>query len=669
MCHQSPEPGRSAAIILALGVALCSFACVRIASESERPPNVLLITIDTLRADHLGCYGYNQIRTPVLDALAHEGVRFDRAFSPVPLTLPAHCSILTGTYPSFHGVRDNSGYVLQPSQTTIAEILKNAGYRTAGFVGAFVLDSKFGLNQGFDFYYDDFDLSKYENVSPGYIQHTGDEVVGQAIRWLEGQKGGGAAPFFLWVHLYDPHDPYTPPEPYLSSYPRSPYDGEIAFTDHNVGTLFEWLRANGMYDNTLIAVLGDHGESLGEHGESKHGYFAYNATLHVPWILKFPHAQYAGRVVEQSVSSVDLLPTLLQALNAGAGRPASVQGRELLSLVQGKDPNYRAEIYAECYYPRLQFGWSEIRVLITPRYEYLMVPRPELYDYTRDFAQTHNIIADNRALANGLHSTLRSLIRRHEAAPAAAVKPSTIDPAARERLRSLGYISEGMGNRKSDDYQNLPDPKDEIGTYNEILGLFERETKGEYRALIPRYEQILKSQPALKIAHYKLAQAYYHTGNYEAAVKEYRRAIDLGGDTALATFDLALTYMKLGRTADAIDGLRRTIDIDPAHYRARTNLGVLLRSEGKYEEAIQQFQAALAEAPRSVFALSNLAISYSMIGRHQDAEATMRKALELAPKDGLLHANLAAVLARMGKPEEAQQEMELARKLNPRLRD
>ncbi len=213
-------------------------------------PNLLLITIDTLRADHLGSYGYAGVKTPVLDALAREGVRFRNAFSPVPLTLPAHCSILTGTYPTFHGVRDNSGFVLSPSQVTLAEVLKGAGYRTAAFVGAFVVDSKFGLGQGFDYYFDRFDLSKYENVSPGYIQRTGDEVVRETIRWLESQKPKSGAPFFIWTHLYDPHDPYTPPEPYLSRHKSIPYDGEIEFTDANVATLFDWLRRNGLYDDT-----------------------------------------------------------------------------------------------------------------------------------------------------------------------------------------------------------------------------------------------------------------------------------------------------------------------------------------------------------------------------------------------------------------------------------
>ncbi len=647
----------------ATSIVLC---LIGFSSAQTRRPNLLLVTIDTLRADHLGCYGYQHIKTPVLDGLAHEGVRFDRVFTPVPLTLPAHCSILTGTYPSYHGVRDNSGFVLPPEQITLAEVLKASGYRTAGFIGAFVLDHKFGVAQGFDHYYDNFDLSRYENVSPGYIQRTGDEVVRETVRWLDAQKGK-AGPFFVWTHLYDPHDPYTPPEPYRSRHLSSPYDGEIEFTDANVGTLIDWLRRNQLYEDTLIVVIGDHGESLGEHGESKHGFFAYNATLHVPLIIRFPRGIHAGRVVREYISTVDLFPTLLQILDVGRSEAAQAQGRGVLSLVLGKNAGYHPEIYAECYYPRLQFGWSEIRALITEQYKYILLPQPELYDCRQDFSETRNLAAENSGLANQLHDSLKNVVRRFSTSTASQASKTNLDPETREKLRSLGYISYNLGDSSPDDFQRLRDPKSEIGTYNEIVDLFESSSKGDYRAVIPRYEQILKAQPDLKIVHFKLGQAYFHTGNYEAALASYKKAVDLGGEAGLATYDMALTYMKLGRVEDAVLGFRQTIQIDPTHYRARTNLGVILKDQGKLPEAIQQLEAAVALAPGSINALSNLAVAYSMTGRHQEAEETMRKAVALAPKEAVLHANLAAVLQRMGKAEEARQEMELARKLNPRI--
>jgi arylsulfatase A-like enzyme/Flp pilus assembly protein TadD len=629
-------------------------------------PNLLLITIDTLRADHLGSYGYAGVKTPILDALAREGVRFKNAFSPVPLTLPAHCSILTGTYPTFHGVHDNSGFVLSASQVTLAEVLKGAGYRTAAFVGAFVVDSKFGLGQGFDYYFDHFDLSRFENVSPGYIQRTGDEVVRETIRWLASQKPKPEVPFFVWTHLYDPHDPYTPPEPYLSRHKSMPYDGEIEFTDANVATLFDWLRRSGLYDDTLIVVAGDHGESLGEHGESKHGFFIYNATLHVPLIVKFPRGQNAGKVVAESVSLVDIFPTVLQILQITDPGTVQVQGKGLLSLILGKASGYRPETYAETYYPRLQFGWSELRALITETDKFVLAPKQELYDYRIDFPESHNLAPDKSVVANQLRDRLRDLIRRYSA-PSASSARSNLDPETREKLRSLGYVTYSMGDISTGDPRDLHDPKDEIGTYNEITNLFERSLAGDYRAVIPRYEQLLKQQPDLKIVQYKLGQAFYHTGNYEAALSAFKTAVRLGGDLALATFDLAQTYLKLGQTEDAIIGFRRTVELDPTHYRARTNLGLLLKNQGRISEAIEQLQVAIELAPTSIIALNNLGIAYSMANRHADAEVTLRKAVSFAPKDGVVHANLAAALFRMGKEAEAKQEMELARRLDPRI--
>jgi tetratricopeptide (TPR) repeat protein len=647
-------------------VALFAICLLCYSSAQGNRPDVLLVTIDTLRADHLGCYGYKNIKTPVLDALAKEGVRFERAFSPVPLTLPAHCSILTGTYPIYHGVRDNSGFILAPDQLTLAEILKQAGYRTAAFVGAFVVDSKFGLGQGFDFYFDRFDLSRFENISPGYIQRTGDEVVRETIRWLESQRSGPRAPFFIWMHLYDPHDPYTPPEPYRSRHKDNPYDGEIEFSDANLGTLIDWLRVHERYENTLVVMAGDHGESLGEHGESKHGFFIYNATLHVPMIIRFPHGQYAGRSVTASVSLVDLLPTILQILGTGNADSGKVQGHGLLSLILGKNSQYRPEIYAETYYPRLQFGWSELRALITEKEKYLLAPKEEIYEYGLDFSEIHNLADTETGRVNQLRNSLKSLIRRYGTSKVAGGK-TTLDPETQEKLRSLGYVALQMGDAGTEDLQGLRDPKDEISTYNEITELFERGAAGDYRAVIPRYQQILKAQPGLKIVYYKLGQAYYHSGDYETALVSFKKAIELGGEVALATFDLAQTYLKLNRVDDAIVGFRRTVELDPTHYRARTNLGLLLRNQGKVDDSIMQLEAAIKLAPTSVIALSNLGIAYSMANRHGEAEDAMRRAVFLAPKDGFVHANFAAVLHRAGKEEEARAEMEIARKLNPRI--
>ena len=641
---------------------LALFAFLAVPSSAPPKPNLLLITIDTLRADHLGCYGYAKARTPTLDQLAKEGVRFERAFTAVPLTLPSHTSILTGTYPSYHGVRDNSGFALPPEQTTLAEVLKRSGYATAAVVGAFVLDSKFGLSQGFDYYYDNFDLSRYENVSPGYIQRTGDLVAREAVRWL-GENH--SKPFFLWMHLYDPHDPYSPPEPYAGHHPGRPYDGEIEFADAAAGTVIDWLRRNDAYDRTLITVIGDHGESLGEHGESKHGFFIYDATLRVPWVVRFPRGEHAGRVIGENVSTVDLFPTVLQYLQPDRSVLPEVQGTGRLAAILGKSSDARSALYAESYYPRQQFGWSELRALIRGPYKFILAPKPELYNLAGDPDEHRNIASENNAMAQRLRDELQALLKRTSKTSGSA--QARLDPATLEKLRSLGYVSVSMGSAAGEDFMKLPDPKDRIGLYNELVDLFEVSARGDYASTIPRYREVLSRDPGLKIVHYKLGQAFFHTGKYNEALDEFKKAIQLGGDEALATFDLAQTYLKLNRVEEAIVGFERTIQMDPGHYRARTNLGVLYKNAGRTADAIRQFEKALESAPNSVNALGNLGVAYSMAGQQEKAIATLRRAVDLSPQNPLLHMNLGVAFQRAGLKIEAEEQFAIARRLNPNL--
>ena len=289
-----------------------------------------MITIDTLRADHLGCYGYKQIRTPNIDALAADGARFERAFTVVPVTLPSHTVMLTGTYPMMSGMHDFSANKLSPQQPTLASVLKQNGYATGAVIGAAVLDSRFGLNQGFDFYYDHFDFSRLEESNLDEMERPGNVVADLALDWL-GKNSHGK--FFLWMHLYDPHFPYRPPEPYSHEYATHPYDGEIAFADEQVGRLIRFLKENGLYQNTVIVLSGDHGESLGEHGEKTHGFFIYNATMHVPLIIRLP-GKSAPLSLADPVSLIDVMPTILAAV--GLETPAQVQGRSLLPNLHGK---------------------------------------------------------------------------------------------------------------------------------------------------------------------------------------------------------------------------------------------------------------------------------------------------------------------------------------------
>ncbi|TMB54282.1 MAG: hypothetical protein E6J47_08285 [Chloroflexi bacterium] len=360
--------------------------------------NVVLVTIDTLRADRLGCYGFAGIETPEIDRLAREGVLFERVTTAVPLTLPAHASIFTGLLPPHHGVRDNGGFFLDASKTTLAERLRGAGYATGAFVGAWVLESKWGLARGFDTYADKFDLSKYRVISLGTVQKKGDEVMDGALAWLETVR---KRKFFAWVHLYDPHTPYDPPEPYRSRHPGEPYLGEVAYTDHVVGRLLDWLRNGGLMERTLVVLTADHGESLGEHGEATHGFFIYGSTTQVPLIVRTPWG-HRGRN-RSPVASVDIFPTVLDLV--GVAPEGAIDGRSLVRAVMDRAVEVGHASYVETYFPRYHFGWQHLRGLRDGVHQFVEAPRPELYDLEKDPGETTNVYKAYRRRAEELSGT------------------------------------------------------------------------------------------------------------------------------------------------------------------------------------------------------------------------------------------------------------------------
>src|SRR6266568_1496607 len=379
---------------------VCLVSSSGLADEVKHAPNVVVITIDTLRADHLGCYGYSKIRTPNIDALAMDSARFERAYTPVPVTLPAHSALFTGTYPTLNGMHDFSGNKLNPKQPTLATVLKQQGYATGAVIGSAVLDSRFGLNQGFDFYYDHFDFNRLQESNLDAMERPGNVVTDVALDWL---GKNAQAKFFLWMHLYDPHYPYRPPAPYSEQYKDRLYDGEIAFADAQVGRLIRFLKEKGLYTNTLIVLAGDHGESLGEHGEKTHGFFIYNSTLHVPLILHFGGATSAKSVADL-VSLADLMPTVLRILKLDV--PSDVQGRSLLPLISPKNEMEAPSLYAETFLPRLHFNWSELRGVETQNYHFIDTPRPELYDLSKDPGETENLYAQKKAVSEEMRARL-----------------------------------------------------------------------------------------------------------------------------------------------------------------------------------------------------------------------------------------------------------------------
>ena len=422
--------------------------------------NLLIVTLDTTRADRIHAYGFDGIETPNLDRLAREGVLFEQAVSPAPLTLPAHSSIFTGEFPPAHGVRDNGGFFLDDRQTTLAERLQSRGFTTGGFVGAYVLDHKWGIAQGFQTYFDDFDLSKYQSLSLGSVDRPGNEVADKALAWLDTV---GSKRFFGWVHFYDAHSPYDPPEPFKSRYEGRPYVGEIAFVDSQVGRLLAYLDAHHLADRTVVVVMGDHGESLGDHGESTHGFFVYQATMHVPLLIRAPFDAMTARRVTDTVRSIDILPTALELLSVKSSE--KFEGTSVVPLMTGAKKELGLAAYSEAIYPRFHFGWSDLRALTSGRYKYVAAPRPELYDLQQDPEESHNLYTERQALGDRMNQELVTLEQRMSAT-AATPKPAVeVDPDARARLAALGYVGTFV-TALAPDRAGLADPKDKIRLFN-----------------------------------------------------------------------------------------------------------------------------------------------------------------------------------------------------------
>lgn len=627
-------------------------------TPAQPPTNVVLITIDTLRADHVGCYGYKQVKTPNLDSLAAEGARFERAFAVVPVTLPSHTTMLTGTYPMLSGMHDFSGNKLSPQQPTLASVLRQSGYATAAVVGAAVLDSRFGLNQGFDFYYDHFDFSRLDEANLDQMERPGNVVADIALDWLgkNSQKK-----FFLWVHLYDPHFPYRPPEPYAREYADHPYDGEIAFVDEQVGRLVRFLKEKGLYRNSLILVTGDHGESLGEHGEKTHGFFIYNATMRVPLIIRLPDSTSA-RTVTDPVSLVDLMPTVLSAL--GVEIPTQVQGTSLLPAIRGAKADANRNLYGETYLPRLHFNWSELRGTENTRYHFIDAPHPELYDLTKDPGEIHNLFPERKAVAQEMHAKLAALIRDYSAGKEMAEKTG-LDPAMMERLKALGYAGFSGGSDPTISSRDLPDPKDRIAVYELVSDAIADSQHARYQESIEKLNQALKAEPNSVWGHYLQGLNYYRIKNYPQAVVELQKTMALSPDYALAAFNLGMAQAHAGQIDSAVGSLQKALQLDPTNFEAAYNLGVAYLQKKQLAPAEDAFRQSVTINPELARGYRALGETLLYEDKLDEAIANLRRGVELAPQERDMHESLAKALAAKGLTAEANQEMERARQSTP----
>jgi arylsulfatase A-like enzyme/Flp pilus assembly protein TadD len=622
---------------------------------------VVVITIDTLRADHLGCYGYKQVRTPNIDALARDSTRFEHAYTPVPVTLPAHSAIFTGTYPMLSGMHDFSANKLSAQQPTLATVLKERGYATGAVIGSAVLDSRFGLNQGFDFYYDHFDFSRLDESNLDEMERPGDVVADQALEWLDKnyQKR-----FFLWMHLYDPHYPYRPPAPYSHEYASHLYDGEIAFADAQVGRLLQFLKDKGLYQNAVIVLAGDHGESLGEHGEKTHGFFIYNATLHVPLLIRAPEATQE-KLVATPVSLVDIMPTILRILKLEV--PSRVQGESLEPIISAKSAskeNGARNLYAETFLPRLHFNWSELRGAETQNYHFIDAPKPELYDLVKDPGETQNLFNQKKAVAEVMRAKLASLIREYSAGTELAEKTG-LDPALMERLKSLGYAGFSGGGNPTISNRDLPDPKDRIQVYELISDAISDSQQGSYPQSAEKLEIALKTEPNSVPVHYLQGLNYYRMKNFPAAVEQLERAVELSPDYALALFHLGVAYGHTGQIDRCISTLKRALELDPTNFTAAYDLGVGYQQKKMTPEAEAALRQSLSI--RDDYAPSHRVLGEILFSRGDVDEAIqhLRKAAELTPQDPGTHDALARALAAKGLNSEAEEEMRKAQQSQP----
>jgi choline-sulfatase len=624
--------------------------------------NVILITVDTLRADRLSCYGSTTVATPNMDALAREGIRFTAAASTIPFTLPSHSSIMTGTYPARHGVRENVGYVLDDGLPTLAERLAAGGWTTAGFVSAFVLDSRWGISRGFGTYFDHFDPGATHEVNLGVVQRDGRDTVAEAVRWLDGEP---QRPIFLWLHLFDPHDPYTPREPFKSRYPRSPYDGEVAYADSLVGEFRRALDAKGLLDSSLLVLTGDHGEGLGQHREGFHGFFLYDSTIHIPLIVRLPGALLAGREVTTAVSHVDILPTILEA--TGQPVPESAQGSSLLPLILGlREVGDRHASLSESLYPLLHYGWAPLRSLRTGRYKFIEAPEPELYDLAEDPREQHNLVREDRRTAREMRDRLDALRHRVEQGAPAAGQRAELDQATLDRLQALGYVA-GRGGVEAEEEGTEPraDPKDRIELHQLVMAAQADVGAGDLDRAQARLERALEVDPSILEAHQMLGTIAMQREQYDEAVAQFQAALAIDSELQSAIAGMARSYQELGRLEEARVGYERLASVDPENLQALMGLADIDVAQGQDDQAIAELEKASRWEKPPALALNRLGELLVGRGRKQEAEEQFHKAVERNPELGRGYFNLAVLEEDRGDLEAAIGDYEKAIAASP----
>jgi len=621
--------------------------------------NVILITIDTVRADHVGCYGAKNVETPTLDSLARDGVAFERAISQVPLTWPSHTVILTGTYPFQNGVQDFTGTPLEPRFRSVAQAFKDHGYRTGAVVSSFVLDRSWGLARGFDFYDDAFSPEQFKNRDLGLVERSAGESVTRALTWLQKNP---QRPFFFWLHLYDPHSPYDPPEPYRSQFRDRLYDGEITYADHEIGRLVDWLRRTQQYDRSLIVMLSDHGESLGEHGEQEHGFFVYNSTLHIPLIVKPAAGSGIKRgQVARPVETTSVAPTLLKL----AGIKDEPLEKQFASMGLFTDSDNGTTAYSETFYPFSSFGWSPLRSLETGKYHYIDAPIPELYDLKSDPTETKNIAAQQSATVAVLKGKLLEVSGDRPFKPTQAGS-SHLDPDAAEKLRALGYVA--YQSPVTDDAlkKGLPDPKVKLEEFNTILEAQDAMRAGNVATGEALFGKVQQQDPDLYVVHFSLGEAAARNKDWQKSVAEFQRCLELNPYFDHAMTGLARALVSLGRMEEAKHWAQEALKRNPQNYGAWYALGFIESHENK-AAAIEDYQKALAIQNNFAPLHRDLGLLYFQTKNYDGAITHLSKAAQLGLKDAALFNFLGISYSRVGIAQKAIQSYREALVIDPNL--
>jgi choline-sulfatase len=668
------------ASIVVLAIALAAAGCRR----GERLPRfenapVVLISIDTLRSDHVGVYGAKTGATPKIDAFARDAMLFERAYSHYPLTLPSHVSLLTGELPGTHGVRDNVGYPFTAAKHPFLPLLlKKLGYDTGGAVSAFVLRAQTGLGDGFDFY--ESSLQPPAHVTLDMVQRPGSETAKLALDWVRGRPDA-EKPFFLFFHLYEPHSPYEPPAPFASRF-RDPYDGEVAAADDIVGNFLQQLRDAGVYDRAIVVLLSDHGEGLDEHGEGQHGLFLYRESLQVPLLLKLPKSQRGGTRVPTPVQLVDVVPTVLGLV--GGEVPKELPGKSLLEIADHPEAPPR-QLYAETFYPRLHFGWSELSSLIEGRFHYIDGPSPELFDVVGDTAELQNVLERERRTYASLRGALTKYPRELDA-------PAPADPETVKQLAALGYAG-GIAKVSGP----LPDPRSKrsvIVDLGHAVAFAHADRHADAAAL---YAKLLATDPQMPDTWAFYARALEKLGRREEAADAWEKALEVGSAGPQLAVDTAEKLVELGRVEDgeklaqtmvrempdrayevlakaalarrdlgaARAVLQRAAAEQHASERLRTEVARALAEVGAVAEAVSVLEPVAKDADPPTLNLLGIALSDS--GRHGEARAVLERAVAADPKNAIGYQSLGMVALRQGQAAQAKQYLDHALELNSEL--